>query len=569
MLSDAHRANQRFGIRGWFFLVVILGIFFGYQVGNRPFVSPDEGRYVEIPREMVVSGDYVTPRLDGVKYFEKPPLFYWMEAAAIQTVGIGETSMRFIPVLFAVLGCLTVFFVGYSCYSLNAGLLSVAILATNILYYVHSRLIILDMVLSVFMSGSLWAFFLAFVRPGRFKIPKNLLIILMYAFSALACLTKGLIGAVLPGMVVFLWIAATKNWKIIREALYLPGIGVFLAIFLPWHILAAYRNHDFLYFYFIVEHFLRYSTKMHGRYQPFWFFFPIVIGGLIPWAGATLMALVSHLRNIATSITKKDKKVLAIDSSACYFLMWVGGILIFFSVSGSKLIPYILPIFQPLALITSVYLEREKNLKPAIWLSIALFFVLCAAAVVFLYVLKKFPYFFECADFQVLAAAVAGMFLVLSIVLVLTAFAKIPRNFSVFLSVFLAANIMWTLNKAVPYYLEAVKPSTQKMAETVRYNWTKDDLVFSYNHFWTDFPVYLGHTTGLINFVGELEFGVKSEPDKSPIMEEEKFWQLWNKKEKRIFLLMTRSEYRRIFVERTNIHKLLDFDSNFVVITNK
>ena len=187
----------------------------------------------------------------------------------------------------------------------------------------------------------------------------------------------------------------------------------------------------------------------------------------------------------------------------------------------------------------------------------------------FLYVLKKFPYFFECADFQVLAAAVAGMFLVLSIVLVLTAFAKIPRNFSVFLSVFLAANIMWTLNKAVPYYLEAVKPSTQKMAETVRYNWTKDDLVFSYNHFWTDFPVYLGHTTGLINFVGELEFGVKSEPDKSPIMEEEKFWQLWNKKEKRIFLLMTRSEYRRIFVERTNIHKLLDFDSNFVVITNK
>ena len=88
-------------------------VFFSYETGNRYFGDPDEGRYVEIPREMVVSGDYITPRLNGLKYFEKPALFYWMQAAAIHTLGINETTMRIWPIIFAILGCLTVFFIGY------------------------------------------------------------------------------------------------------------------------------------------------------------------------------------------------------------------------------------------------------------------------------------------------------------------------------------------------------------------------------------------------------------------------------------------------------------------------
>ena len=147
------------GLRGLFFLTIILGIFFSFEMGNRPFVSPDEGRYVEIPREMVVTGDYITPRLDGMKYFEKPPLFYWMQAASIKAAGINETSMRFWIVLFAILGCLSVFYVGAKCYSRNVGIMAAGILATSLFYYCHSHLIVLDLVLSVLLCGSLWAFF--------------------------------------------------------------------------------------------------------------------------------------------------------------------------------------------------------------------------------------------------------------------------------------------------------------------------------------------------------------------------------------------------------------------------
>ena len=100
-------------------------------------------------------------------------------------------------------------------------------------------------------------------------------------------------------------------------------------------------------------------------------------------------------------------------------------------------------------------------------------------------------------------------------------------------------------------------------------NKTKDDLVFCYGHYYQDFPVYLNDTTGLINFVGELEFGANSEPEKSKLISEEKFWELWNTTKQRIFLVLSRSDYRKIFAERTQIHNVLVFDKNFVAISNK
>ncbi|MDR3151466.1 MAG: phospholipid carrier-dependent glycosyltransferase, partial [Holosporaceae bacterium] len=221
--------NWLLGCRGLAAIALILSIdFFSYNLGIRPFVSPSEARYVEIPREMVETGDYVTPRLNGLKYFEKPPLFYWLQAASIKAFGVNETSMRLWTMAFAARGCLTVFFVGASFYSPAVGLAASALLATNVLYYAHSRVIVIDIVFSTFLCGALWCFFAAFVRdnkqpPGRrWKI-----ITLMYALSALACLTKGLIGAVLPGLVAFLWIAVTKNWKKIPKMIHLPGILVF------------------------------------------------------------------------------------------------------------------------------------------------------------------------------------------------------------------------------------------------------------------------------------------------------------------------------------------------------
>ena len=543
------------GSRGWFFLVIILGLFFSYEIGSRQFVSPDEGRYVEIPREMVVTGDYVTPRLNGLKYFEKPPFVYWLQAGAIKIAGISEDSMRFWPVFFAIIGCLMLFLVGIKCFSLNAGILSVGVLATSLIYYAHSHLIILDLIMSVLMCGCLWSFFMAFVRENDWQEKhKKKLIISMYVFSALACLTKGLIGAVLPAMVAGLWIAITRRWRLILEILYIPGILIFLAIFLPWHILVASRNDDFLYFYFVVEHFLRYTTQIHNRYQPAWFFLPIIIAGLIPWTGFALVSL----KNLF--VEKKSENI--------FLLCWIIGIFVFFSFSSSKLIPYILPIIPPIALMTGVAFTKQNERDFNIGIGIN-FFVLSAVVAAYYLEQHRILDILESADAQTLVYIVLGIIIMIALVQVCATVRVLSRGIVVTLCIFLSGNMLWTINKLAIYYQDAKKPSTCDVAKAIRMNKTKDDLVFCYNQYYQDFPVYLNDTVGVVNFVGELEFGANSEPHRSKLMTADEFWKLWNTTNKRIFLLLSRSSYREVFVNRSNIHNILKFDKNFIAITNK
>ncbi|MDR3180076.1 MAG: glycosyltransferase family 39 protein [Holosporaceae bacterium] len=552
-------------IRGFFALALVLSIFFAYDMGIRPFADPDEGRYVEIPREMVVTGDYVTPRLNGLKYFEKPALFYWMQAASLKAFGAGETAMRLWTVIFAVLGCLTVCFVGGRCYSDRVGLMAAGILATSLLYYAHSRLIITDLVLSVFMGGALWCFFAAFVRKDKPPWSK-VLVVGMYVLSALACLTKGLVGIVLPAFVAFLWILFSKNWKKIPQMLYWPGIFAFLLIFLPWHICVMKQNDDFFHFYFIVEHFLRYTTTMHDRYQPVWFFLPVLLLGFAPWTGFSLVAL----KNAAMAIWKEKQT----SSENIFFLCWILGVLGFFSFSGSKLIPYILPLLQPLALITGICVvksveSRDTDLRTGALLNIFLF-VLMAGAYFFLKpaigVLLQDP------D-VVLLVRVLGIIALLATVILLMlaypAYLKVSPLNALLVFLFLAANMMWTINRGSTYYQHIKKPSTKKMAEFVGLNKNADDEVFCYGRYYQDFPVYANSTVNVVNFVGELEFGAIAEKEKKVLWREDEFWKFWETTEKKIFLLMARDQYKKIFVTQDLLHNILDFDENFVVISNK
>ncbi|GHU13236.1 glycosyl transferase [Alphaproteobacteria bacterium] len=603
-----HRLDWPKGVRGFFALALVLAVFFSYDMGVRPFADPDEGRYVEIPREMVVSGDYITPRLNGLKYFEKPALFYWMQAASIKAFGINETSMRLWIVIFAILGCLCVFLVGSRFYYNGVGLLSSGILATSALYYAHSHLIILDLVLSVFMSGALWCFFAAFVRKDKAphkiitslaestisedflgdterrtavysdvhedsstgsttKIPDRgrlceRYIVAMYVLSALACLTKGLIGIVLPAFVAFLWVIFTKNWKKIPEMLYVPGIVAFLVIFLPWHILVISKNSDFFHFYFVVEHFLRYTTTIHERYQPMWFFLPVLLVGFLPWTGFSLVALKNTFR-------KKQ-----MFSENVFFLCWIFGIFGFFSFSSSKLIPYILPIMQPLALLTGINIvesikSESRDFRNGALTNIFLFGI---AMVAYFIAKPQISDVLQDPDAQTFIYVFGGIFITAAIVLLAAAYPKwlkFHRFNALLLFLFLGANMMWVINKASTYYQEVKKPPTKNMAEFVRMNKTKDDLVFCYDRYYQDFPVYLNSTVNIVNFVGELEFGANAEKEKHVIWQDKEFWDFWKTTDKRIFLLVSKEKYREVFASKVGMHHILDFDKSFTVISNK
>ena len=305
-----------------------------------------EGRYVEIPREMVASGDWVTPRLDGVKYFEKPPLLYWLEAIAIRLFGVQAWALRLWLALFALAGCLVVYAAGRRLFGRRAGLLAAAVLATSPLYYFLSQSITVDMPVAVLMTGALLAALLGLESPpGR---RRRLLLWAAYACAALATLAKGLIGFLLPGLIVLVWVAVCRRWRALRP-LYLPsGLAIFLSIGLPWHLLVARANPDFLWFYFVHEHFLRYATKVSDRYQPPWYFVPILLAGMMPWTVFLPRALA----------IERDERDDPRRREAIFLLLWAGIVFAFFSASGSKLITYVLPCCPPLALLVGRALDR-------------------------------------------------------------------------------------------------------------------------------------------------------------------------------------------------------------------
>ena len=185
-------------------LALLAGLWFCGLLGLRSMGNPDEGRYTEIPREMAVTGDFVTPRLNGVKYFEKPPLVYWLSALTIRQFGVNEFTARLWGGLFAVFGVLVTYAAARSLYGRGAGIRAAVVLSTTLMYYVLSQIILLDMAVAVTISGALFAFILAMREPrGRRRLGWFLT---FYACMALATLSKGLIGIAIPGAVIFCWV---------------------------------------------------------------------------------------------------------------------------------------------------------------------------------------------------------------------------------------------------------------------------------------------------------------------------------------------------------------------------
>jgi 4-amino-4-deoxy-L-arabinose transferase-like glycosyltransferase len=319
-------------------LFTIFGAAFFQTLGRFPLIEPDEGRYAEIPREMLERGDFITPMLNYVKYFEKPPLHYWLNAFFMSIFGRNEFAARFSGALMGLLTVLLVYHVGRRMFGRRSGLLAALILGTCTGFLAQARLNITDMTLTCTLSAAL-AFFIVAAREG--EQCKGSYYHLSYLCAALAVLAKGLIGIVFPGAIIFLYLLLTRRWRLLREMRLATGIPLFLAVAAPWFILVSLRNPEFARFFFIHEHFERFTTTVHGRYQPLWFFVPILIGTMLPWS----LFLFSTIRGVwrGRGNTQGDARL--------YLLIWAAFIFLFFSKSDSKLIPYILPIFPALALL--------------------------------------------------------------------------------------------------------------------------------------------------------------------------------------------------------------------------
>ncbi|MBI3452724.1 MAG: phospholipid carrier-dependent glycosyltransferase [Rhodospirillales bacterium] len=551
-------------IRDLLALTVLIGLLFGAFIGQRPLGVPSEARYAEIPREMVATGDWVTPRLNGVKYFEKPPLFYWIQAAAIEAFGTSEAALRFTTAGFGLLSCLLVYIGGRRLYSRAAGLLGAGVLATSLLHFGLSRVILLDMPVSFFISATLLAFLLA-VRapPGR---ERSVLLYLAYAMAAGAVLTKGLIGIVLPGLVVFVWLAVTGQWRLLREVHLPTGLLLFLVLAVPWHIMAGSRTPEFYWFYFVHEHFLRFVTKIHNRYQPPWFFIPIILLGFLPW-----VVFLGQATGRAVAEAWRDRRR---HQNEMFLLLWVLLIFAFFSASDSKLIPYILPVFPPLAIFIGRYLADgfadavvPRGMRAGFTAFAGLWSALAIAALAVLAFPERLIGAENAGEMHVagwLVPATAG-----SLVLGAAAAIVVVRRGGLIASLvvmFVAAVSVNLLGDALVgrYQLRSIKP----LAEILNQRLKPGDEVVTYRNYHQDLPVYIGRTVTIVEWTGELEFGTTIEDTSGWMIEDATFWERW-RGPKTVYMIVPPWRFDGLRADPTNRIYEVARTERFVLAVNR
>ncbi|MFZ1057194.1 MAG: glycosyltransferase family 39 protein [Opitutaceae bacterium] len=479
-------------------LAVLFGALFAWRLGSAPLFNPDEGRYAEVPREMIAGRDWVTPHLDGVPYFEKPPLMYWAVAACEEAFGPSEWSVRLAPALFGVAGILMAYSAARRIYGRDAGFWSAVVLGTSLLYLAIGHLVLLDMAVSVLMSATLFCFILGMREPPG--AARRWLFFGLYASAALATLTKGLMGFLIPGAVMFLWVLLLNQWRRLWP-LYLPsGVSLFLVIAAPWHFLAASRNPGWAHFYLVYEHWERFFDKGHGRWGPFWYFVPILILGLFPWTGF----LWSSFRDALAGGWSRRRE----NAEAWFFTIWAVFIFLFFSKSQSKLPPYILPVFPAVAVVMGRWLaatlpaeDAFARMRPAL----RVFAFLCglmAAALCFA-VLKpgviRDPV--QASDLRPYAFVLAAVLCVGGIAALVRRGAGAAQG-----AVAAMAGTLVVLIGILLFAMPVIDvKGTKDVALAARALIRPGDRVYAYHGFFHDFTYYSAGTVGLVHYTDELE----------------------------------------------------------------
>ncbi len=512
----------------WKSALLALGLLFVYffGLGAHGLLEPDEGRYSEIPREMMETGDFVTPRLNYVKYFEKPVLHYWLTAASMKVFGESEFAGRFWPATLALSGTAAVWVAARRLHGARGALYSSAVLGAGLLYFAVGRINIIDMTLSFFMTLSFIGLWFA-VRDGeRARLAP---VLLFHAGMALAVLSKGLVGVVLPVVVLGAYALVVRDSSPIRRALDWRGVALFFALTVPWFFEVCRRNPDFFHFFFVQEHFLRYATRMHGRYEPHWFFIPILLVGLIPWTGLLPGALASAFPRPLRNLGREKKDEL-------FHLLWFGVIFVFFSLSSSKLVPYIVPALPPLAILMGGYLARcveEEDVKRTgrflLWNSILL--------VPFTAALVLYPFFNDREP----AGLLLPYTLPVAAVLVMTVYLGwrlfLRRRYGALAAVMCLMSLLTMFSFGRAFLLYDRLLSARELAARIDAIRRPGDVVAQFADYDQGLPFYLKQRVVLADWLGELEFGAAQETDPSWFLDGAGLAGLWSG-ERRVILVM-------------------------------
>jgi len=364
--------------------VVVIGLFiliYIVPLGMRPVAIPDESRYAEIPREMIVTGDWVVPHLDGFRYFEKPVLGYWCNAAAMLLFGQNAFAIRLPSALATGMSALLLFILvqkfagGYS-----TGILTAIVFLTSMMVFAIGSFNVLDSIFSMFLAGAMVSFFFAYneKHAGR----KNVLLMVFGACCGFAFLTKGFLAFAIPVITIVPFLIWERRGLKLFRICWIPILVALLVAF-PWSVKIYRREPEFWHYFFWVEHIQRFASRDAQHPQPFYYFIPLLFLGPLPWT-FLLPAAISGLKDT-------DLKNPLLRFAFC----WLWFPFLFLSASRGKLATYILPCFPPIAILIASgllqYLKKETK-----WVTIGASFLavltgLCAVALLLIQLLPVTP----------------------------------------------------------------------------------------------------------------------------------------------------------------------------------
>ena len=322
-------------------LVGLCLFLFGFGLHSRVLWDVDEGMHAVMTKNILLTGDWITPTFNGENFYDKPILFNWLGAICFLLFGFNEFAARLPAAIFGTAGVLVTYYLGRKMLGPTLGLLAGVILASSAEYLLLSRVVVHDIALTLFTTLALCFFYLALVDVER----RTRYFLLFWAAAGFAILAKGPLGLALPGLVIGVFLLATHKLALIKEMRISWGILILLAIAGPWYIAISLRNPDYLRYFILEKNLGSFAPSNTHHAEPIYFYLRALSFGLLPWVAFVPLATIGAIRN-------RDRGP---SDAVLFLLIWVGTIFVFFSLATSKLESYILPVFPAVALLLGLY----------------------------------------------------------------------------------------------------------------------------------------------------------------------------------------------------------------------
>ncbi len=477
----------------------LLTLLFFFRLGVPGLMDPDEGRYAEIAREMLVTGDFITPQLNFLPYLEKPPLVYWLTALCLSWGGLNEWAARTIPALSAVGGLTAVYWLTARIWDTSSAVISAAVTATSLGYLILGRILTLDMTLTCFMTWGIVLGYLAIRDKVRRYLPWA------YGCLGLAVLSKGPVAVILPGLIFLAWLLSQKQWRGIVQLWHPGGMLIFLALVLPWYILVSLENPEFVSYFFLQENLQRFLTPRIHAGQPVYYYLGVLLVGCLPWTFLLPWAW----------LTQSGERVPEhFFADRMFLVCWFGVIVIFFSLSRAKLPPYVLPALPPAAIMLGRALgssnpDPDGSTCRAWRLTLWLWFGL---AVLLIVLLVGLPPLLPKAWDKI--AYLAPLLWLFTLTLAATPTLLLLKPFSprgrcrLLLAAALILNVILMMGSE---RLSEIR-SPRQAAQVINSHMPPEGILLGYQLYSQGLSFYTGQPFYLYKIRGELDFGIRQSP---------------------------------------------------------